>query len=201
MILGKIALGIIFGGLFYRLRGGLFSNLMRRAGWDWLIGRSRWYLFAFWALPSGILCWELTDAPEWAWPALIVSFFCSVAFYGHGAHMVFDNKQFLAFSTEKTELLTEFWLPELFNGIPNPSWPDFRVTLYNLLGMSFIGFIRNFTAAIPLFWLNYEGALIYGFTGLLHGPLYWLGWKIRDGETSEVIVGAVSWGTLILVLS
>ena len=196
----EFLLSIICGGAYYRLRGGLFSNLMRRAGWTFLIGRSRWYLLFFWALPTGIFCWELTDGPEWAWPALIVSFFCSVAFYGHGAHMIFDNKQFLAFSKGKTELLTKFWLPKVMGGIPDLSWSNSRVTLYNLLGMSFIGFIRNLTAAIPLFVLMPTGAFVYGLSGLLHGPLYWLGWKIRDGEAAEVLVGAFTWGTLFLVL-
>ena len=113
---------------------------------------------------------------------------------------MFDAKQFIAFSKNKTELLTEWWLPQVFGGIPDTTWPHWKVTAYNLAGMSFIGLVRNTTAILPLATINDLGAIVYALTGILHGPLYWLGYRINGkGETSEVVVGAVTWASIVLI--
>jgi hypothetical protein len=192
---GWAFIAAIVGGVLYRLRGGWFSIL---TGW-----RQKTQLMrAMWSVPTGLLLYFLAGGPWYLAPLLIVSVFASMALYGHGAHMVFDAKQFVAFSKNKTELLTEWWVPNVFGGIPDTTWPHWKVTAFNLTGMSFIGLVRNTTAILPLSPSHEIPCLIYALTGLLHGPLYWLGYRINGrGETSEVIVGAVTWATIVLIFA
>ena len=190
-------LAAIVGGVLYRLRGGWFSIL---SGWK----QKTQLMRLIWSVPTGLLLHFLAGGPLYIAPLLVVSVFASMALYGHGAHMIFDAKQFIAFSKNKTELLTEWWVPDVFGGIPDNTWPHWKVTAYNLVGMSFIGLVRNATAAAPLVFVPAaaSGAIIYALTGLLHGPLYWLGYRINGkGETSEVIVGAVTWATIVLIFA
>ena len=193
-------LAAIIGGVLYRLRGGWFSNLSRRYGWEWGGKQRTQTMRAIWAVPTGLLLYLATGGAWWMLPILIVSVFASMAFYGHGAHMIFDSKSFVAFSKNKTEMLTEWWLPNVFGGIPDATWPDQRTALYNLAGMSFIGLVRNTTAIIPLSFSHEIPAIIYALSGLLHGPLYWAGYRINGkGETSEVLVGAFTWASIVLL--
>ena len=200
-------LAAIIGGLLYRLRGGGFSNAMRALYAStgsqvalWLSKQRTQTMRALWALPTGLLLYLATGGAWWMLPILIVSVFLSLALYGHGAHMVYDTKQFIAFSKNKTELLTEWWLPQVFGGIPDATWPDSKTALYNLAGMSFIGLARNTTAIIPVATSHEIPALIYALTGLLHGPLYLAGWRINGtSATSEVLVGATTWFTIVLL--
>lgn len=194
-------LAAVIGGILYRLRGGWFSNLSRQFGWEWGGKQRTQTMRLIWALPTGLLFPLLCgDLSWWAYPAMPIAVFASVALWGHGAHMVFDNKQFIAFSNPKTENLTEWWLPQAFGGIPELAWPAWKITAYNLAGMSFIGLVRNLTAIAPLSAVNEWGALIYVLTGLLHGPLYWLGWKIEPTQdTGEILVGATTWAFIVLI--
>ena len=175
---GWAFIAAIVGGILYRLRGGWFSIL---TGWK----QKTQLMRAIWSVPTGLLLYFLAGGPWYVAPLLIVSVFASMALYGHGAHMVFDAKQFVAFSKNKTELLTEWWVPNVFGGIPDTTWPHWKVTAYNLVGMSFIGLVRNGTAILPLSPSHEIPCLIYALTGLLHGPLYWIGYRINGrGETS-----------------
>lgn len=193
-------LAAVIGGLLYRLRGGWFSNLSRRYGWEWGGKQRTQTMRALWAVPTGLLLYLGTGGEWWMLPLLVVSVFLSLALYGHGAHMVFDTKQFIAFSKNKTELLTEWWLPQAFGGIPDATWPDQKTALYNLAGMSFIGLVRNTTAILPLSASHEIPSLIYAMSGALHGPLYWAGWRINGtSHTSEVLVGAVTWASIVVL--
>jgi len=192
---GWAFIAAIVGGILYRLRGGWLSIL---TGWK----QKTQLMRAIWSVPTGLLLYFLAGGPWYLAPLLIVSVFASMALYGHGAHMVFDAKQFIAFSKNKTELLTEWWLPQAFGGIPDTTWHHSRVTAYNLAGMSFIGLVRNTTAILPLSPSHEIPCLIYALTGLLHGPLYWLGYRINGrGETSEVVVGSFTWASIVLIFA
>lgn len=186
-------LAAVIGGALYRLRGGWFSILTG-------LRQKTQLMRLIWSLPTGLLLFYLAGGPWYIAPLLVVSVFASMALYGHGAHMIFDSKQFIAFSKHKTELLTEWWLPQVFGGIPDTTWPHSKVTAYNLAGMSFIGLVRNTTAILPLATINDLGAIVYALTGILHGPLYWSGHRIGGGyDTGEVLVGAVTWASIILI--
>jgi hypothetical protein len=69
-----------------------------------------------------------------------------------------------------------------------------------MTGMSFIGLLRNTIAITPIFFVSPVIAGIYAVTGLLHGPLYFLGYKTPwKSEASEIIVGSVTWATIALI--
>jgi hypothetical protein len=188
-------LAAIVGGILYRLRGGWFSQLSG-------LRQKTQLMRAIWSVPTGLLLYFLAGGPWYMAPLLIVSVFASLALYGHGAHMVYDAKQFVALSKNKTELLTEWWLPQVFGGIQDASWPHWKVTAYNLAGMSFIGLVRNTTAIVPLSAVNEWDALAFALLGLLHGPLYWAGYRINGtSHTSEVLVGAVTWASIVLIFA
>lgn len=192
---GWAFIAAIVGGILYRLRGGWFSIL---TGWK----QKTQLMRAIWSVPTGFLLYFLAGGPWYLAPLLIVSVFASMALYGHGAHMIFDAKQFIAFSKNKTELLTKWWVPNVFGGIPDTTWPHWKVTAYNLVGMSFIGLVRNGTAILPLSPSHELPSLIYALTGLLHGPLYWIGYRINGrGETSEVVVGAATYASIVLIFA
>ena len=152
-----------------------------------------------WSVPTaGLFAWTL--GLSWLVTLeLVVSTFAGLALLGHGAHMVHDAKEFIEKSTKKTELLTEWWLPAIFGGIPDSTWPHWRVSLYNQIGMSSIGLVRNIITAAPLAFAGEPiAAAIYAASGLMHGPAYWLGYRINGkGETSEVVVGAASWALIV----
>ena len=186
-------LAAAIGGALYRLRGGWLKR--------WI--NSTHACRAVWAVPTGLLLYFLAGGPWYIAPLLIVSVYASMALYGHGAHMIYDTQQFFAFAQTKTELLTEWWLPQAFGGIPDTTWPHWQVTAYNLAGMSFIGLVRNTTAIMPLAPTNEFAAAAYALTGLLHGPLYWLGWRIRgDGiQAAEVLIGAFTYASIVLIFA
>ena len=184
-------LAAAIGGALYRLRGGLLKQ--------WI--NSTRACRAVWAVPTGLLLYFLAGGPWYIAPLLIVSVFASMALYGHGAHMIYDADMFIRHVKVKTELLTEWWVPNVFGGIPDTTWPHWKVTAYNLAGMSFIGLARNATAILPLSPSHEIPALLFALTGLLHGPLYWAGWRFRgDGiQAAEVLTGAVTWASIVLI--
>ena len=191
----------VAGGALYRLRGGWFSNLARRYGWEWGGKQRTQTMRAIWSVPTACL-FALTLGLSWPIAlALVVSTFAGLAVLGHGAHMVFDSAYYVEQvpTKGKTEILTGFWLPALFGGIPDPTWSHARVAAYNMIGMSSIGLARNIITAAPLAFAGEPiAAAIYAASGLLHGPLYWLGWRINGtSHTSEVLVGAASYALIV----
>lgn len=189
----------VVGGILYRLRGGWFSNISRAVGWEWGGKQRTQTMRLIWSVPTAAL-FALTLGLSWIVALeLVVSTFAGLALLGHGAHMIFDAREFIEKSKNKTEILTGFWLPAAFGGIPDSTWPHWRVTAYNLAGMSSIGLVRNIITAAPLAFAGEPiAAAIYAASGLLHGPLYWLGFRVNGkGETSEVIVGAASWALIV----
>jgi hypothetical protein len=197
-------LAAIVGGILYRLRGGWFSNLARRYGWEWGGQQRTQTMRLIWSVPTGLLLLYLAGGPWYLAPLLIVSVFASLALWGHGAHMVYDATHYVTRVPDKgkAEFLTEWWVPNVFGGIPDATWPHWKVTAYNLAGMSFIGLVRNTTAIVPLSAVNEWGAMAFALSGLLHGPLYWAGYRINGtSHTSEVLVGAVTWASIVLIFA
>lgn len=193
-----VLLSALIGGFLYRLRGGLFADLM---GWE---RAPQWVRFLVWALPTGVLATIAAGAPWWLAGPMAVAVHLSVVLLGHGAHMVMDAEQFILHSANKTELVTSWWLPKLFGGTPDESWLVLRpddVTKYNVVGMSAIGLVRNTIAALPLFFYAPILGAAYATFGALHGALYWLGWRFDGSSDSqwgqnragEILVGALSW--------
>lgn len=183
----------ITGAFLYRLRGGWLRDLT---------GSLKWWngtqgMRTLWSLPTAALIFITFDPTWWVGLVLFVTVFASLALIGHGAHMVFDADYLLKTSKNRTELLTEWWLPRVMGGIPDETWAHSKVTLYNLLGMSFIGLIRNLLLISPIFAFDPVFAIIVTATGLLHGPLYWAGWRTLGGSHGgELLVGALTWGTI-----
>lgn len=192
----------IIGGLLNRLRGGLFSNLARRIGWTWATKQRTTTMRLIWAVPTGAFIWWLTVGTTnwWLLPALVASCFAGYAMLGHGGHMVFGVDEWLKqwrTSANVTEITTAFWLPALFGGTPQPGWSIEKVTAFHLIGMGFIGLLRSTIFMLPLLLsgTHFYGSLALALSGSLLGLLYWLGWSMRDGETSELVAGAFYWAT------
>ena len=56
--------------------------------------------------------------------------------------------------------------------------------------MSFIGLVRNAIAVAPAI----DHAWLYAPIGLMHGPLYWLSWRLGGkSQLAETFVGGTSW--------
>lgn len=195
------------GAILNRLRGGLFSNLAREAGWEWGGKQRTTTMRLIWAIPTGVLLWVLTGFEHWMWAAFIASSFAGYAMLGHGAHMVYDMEMIRGLWRDRpndpqTELTTR-WLPILFNDeSPNALWPENRIVLYHLIGMSFIGLLRSAIMLSPIWWTEatFAGSLALVLSGSLLGPLYWLGYRVQGGETSELLAGGFYWLTFYLVL-
>jgi hypothetical protein len=203
--------GFVVFGLLYRLRGGWFSNLSRRYGWEWG-GKQRTVLMRLiWSIPVGTMLWYGTtpDSEMWYRALLCIGFvFASMALWGHGAHMVFTITEWQqgwlrGAKIETTELLTSWWLPKLFGGTPDPSWTNAQLIPYNLAGMTFIGLVRNLTTMMPFVILAPQMALWYTLLGGTHGLLYLLGEytpRPKDytgGEVAEFYVGGTSGAFLV----
>lgn len=176
----------ILGGLLYRLRGGL---------WKTLTGGDKWWngthaCRALWALPTAFML----AGTEWVMFGLLsATFFLSMALIGHGAHMVYGPAYFTHVK-DQDELLTSWWLPKLWGGHPANHWDQYEVDNYNMVGMSVIGLVRNTLAISPLIWMDPFWSFVYAMSGLLHGPLYNLGWTLTPNiKAAEVMVGGVSW--------
>jgi hypothetical protein len=186
------AIAVVIGALLYRLRGGLFDDLTGIKGTQ--------LMRAIWSVPTGIALAICASSPWWLALVLIATAFAGLALLGHGAHMVMDAERFVSGSKNKTELVTGWWLPRVFGGVPDQTWLDERrqdVTLYNVVGMSSIGLVRNLITVAPLFWFSPLFAAIYVATGLLHGPLYWVGWRVDESSAAgEYLVGGLSWVTI-----
>jgi len=196
----------IIGAILNRLRGGLFSELSRKIGWEWGGKQRTQTMRAIFAIPTGALLWVLTGMGTW-WmlPALVVSCFAGYALLGHGGHMVFNVDEWVKqwkTNANLTEITTEFWLPALFGGRPQPGWTIARVTLFHVLGMGFIGLLRSTIFMLPLLLsgTHFYGSLALALSGSLLGLLYWLGGYIRDSRVAELIVGAFYWSTFYIVL-
>lgn len=199
--MAAIVFAAIAGGILNRLRGGWFSNISRSLGWEWGGKQRTQTMRLIWAIPTAALVYFLGDYPWGLLPALVVTFFASMALLGHGAHMIFDNERFIRESKNKTELTTR-WLPFVFGGLPDETWPDNKVTLYNLIGMGFIGLLRNTIAMLPLLILHPSPwVFIYAASGILHGGLYWIGNKVNGtAEMGEVAVGSFTWASLVVLI-
>jgi hypothetical protein len=158
-----------------------------------------------WAVPTGMFVWWLTGSEAWLAPLLVVSMFAGYAMLGHGGHMVFNVDEWVKqwkTNANLTEITTEFWLPALFGGRPQPGWTIARVTLFHVLGMGFIGLLRSTIFMLPLLLsgTHFYGSLVLALSGSLLGLLYWLGGYIRDSRVAELIVGAFYWSTFYIVL-
>jgi hypothetical protein len=206
------------GGTLYRLRGGYFSNLARKYGWEWGSKQRTNVMRAIWSIPTGLLLYYggAYAHAEWYWSILcIASVWASLALYGHGAHVVFTMRGWLlAWSRGEeigtTELLTSWWLPRLFGGAPDITWDDSKLIRYNLLGMGFVGVVRNLTAALPIIMFAPVFVVAYALLGATHGLLYWLGQTMVDhlapvwlrgeefdgGEIAEFLVGATTYAAI-----
>jgi hypothetical protein len=198
-----IIVGILVGGALYRLRGGAFSNLSRRYGWEWGGKQRTQTMRLIWAIPTAAWIMFLWSQSWLVGLELIVTIFASMALLGHGAHMVYSIEDLRKGHWEgggnDLEQLT-FWLPWAFGGKPDATWDESRVLLFHMTGMSFIGLLRNTIAITPIFFVSPVIAGIYAVTGLLHGPLYFLGYKTPwKSEASEIIVGSVTWATIALI--
>lgn len=197
----------LLGGLIYRVRGGV----------TWFFpGRSQ-INRALWAVTTAVFVTLVWDASPLAFACFVLSFFLSMAMIGHGGHMVIDIDELRRthFSNpaayNETELLTDFWLPKLFGGLPGPDWPIWRTYAFHMFGMSAIGLVRNAVAMLPaVFFLDVQDEVFYALAGLLHGPLYWLGWRIPlkvpgltagGSQNGELLVGTASWLTLAVIFA
>lgn len=155
----------------------LFGALVNRArGHDWGIGTQANRVL--YGLAFGI---TVGAAGFPFWYMCIITGWLSCIF-GHGAHQRM-HRQVYDQAFDHTEKLTR-WLPHLF-GPWRDTWPDYLKTLYQVIGMSFIGIVRMAVAFLPMglidamFWLKFCGF------GLFFGPLYWLGWQVsRDWHRS-----------------
>lgn len=208
------AVGALFGGLLYRLRGGWFSNLSRRYGWEWGGKQRTQTMRLIWSVPTGLLLFFGTTPDTEMWYRAIFCIamvFASLALLGHGAHMVFN----MSYWNERwkrgeqvnvTEIHTGFWLPRLFGGIPDPSWSNSRLIGYNLIGMGFTGVLRNAIAMAPFWVMAPWFALSYTLYGVTHALCYLVGEYLprpKDydgGEVAEFLVGASTWFFIIHVL-
>jgi len=77
--MGPIIAAVV-GALLYRLRGGWFSQL---TGWK----QKTQIMRLIWATPTAALMTEMTDAPLWLWPVLVVSIFTAQALFGTGQYL------------------------------------------------------------------------------------------------------------------
>lgn len=184
----------IVGGILNRLRGGLLDNIM---GWK---QRSTLQRIAY-AVPTGGFMYLMVGGPLWLLPILMLSTFAGLTL-GHGAHMVYLDRAGTDEWVKHAKMTeaTTFWLPLVFHDLPQASWPLWRVWLYSAIGMGFIGLLRCSLTVLPLFWFHPVQASVYAASGLLLGAVYWLGQRIRDGETSEVLAGAYHWAALYILL-
>jgi len=174
----------LFGALLYRFRGH-----------NWGIGTQANRVIAAHGFGLIFLCASMDrlniactgSAPAcavviwWAYAliAAVFSTFCWLSFMpGHGAHQRM-HKQVYDQHFETTEALT-FWLPQLF-GPWRQSWDDSLKHTYQMLGMSFIGLVRHALMAVPLaaFTNGFDWKLFLCM-GLLHGPAYFIGWRVTD---------------------
>ena len=192
------AIAALVGAVLYRSRGGM---------WRDITGAQQWYngthmMRAIWSLPTAGLIYALAGGPLWLLGALFVSVFLSMALIGHGAHMMFDAQKNIDGRGTKTELLTDWWIPDVFGGVPDAAWDHSKITAYNMAGMSFIGVCRNALAALPLIVAAPWFVALYALTGALHGPAYWAGWRLPNASSAngEYIVGGLSWFAIAILL-
>jgi len=203
------AVGAIFGGLLHRLRGGWFSNIARRYGWKWGASQRTQLMRLIWSLPTGFLLWfaMTPDTEMWYRGFLLSAFvFASMALWGHGAHMIYDIKEYRKrfddpnFNEKGSiEFATQWWLPKLFGGMPNRTWSDNKIILFNFTGMTFIGFVRHLTVVLPFCIMAPWFAFWYVILGFLYAGWYVLGEltpRPKDytgGEVAEFYVGFTTW--------
>jgi len=92
-IIAALIAAVAFGAL-YRLRGGMFSNLMRELHAStgstvalWFSQQRTQTMRAIWALPVALGIWFSLGLPLWSIPALAVSVFLSMALIGNGDYL------------------------------------------------------------------------------------------------------------------
>lgn len=194
-----LLLMIVLGGLLNRLRGGLFSNITGAR-------QQTQAMRLLWAFPTSSLTCILLGADWLVFGEMVLMTWLSWVALGHGAHMVYDRRRLevehFAAGGQDVESTTAFWLPALFGGKPNDTWPTWRIYLFHMVGLGAIGMARCAIATLPLWFVPgaWPMAAIYIASGALHGPLYLLGYQTRwQGDASEVITG--SWCWLVLYLS
>jgi len=85
-VLAIVALSSAAGGFLYRLRGGLLNDLLK---WGQKTQASR----AVWAIPTGAFMTFGWHLPLWAYAALPVSVFASMALIGNGDYLDLKRKQ------------------------------------------------------------------------------------------------------------
>lgn len=165
--MGSIIAAVV-GSILNRLRGGLFSNLMRALHSStgstvalWLSQQRTQTMRLIWSLPSALLIVYLMSLPSWQIAALTVSFFASMALIGNGDYL--DQK--------RTQPLVD---------------P--------------VGIIRNAIAIAPVCYVEPWLALAYALTGAVHAQIYRLSHNVTgESELAEVLVGALTWATIVLL--
>lgn len=185
-ILICLFIGII-GGILYRIRGG------------WLPTGSTTLARLIWVIPTSIL---LSLVVHFTFINFFIVLIFSIiacwiayAVIGHSAHMTMGQlppEQWSPADGNFTEIVT-FWLPKIMKRENN------RV-LYDMIGMSFIGFCRGLLISLPLVYFN-PLTLLFAPIGLLHGPVYYLSWKIGPKtEGGEVATGFYTWFIIALFI-
>jgi hypothetical protein len=186
----------------------LFGALVNRArGHDWGISTqfNRVMFGVAWGLTIGAAGFPF-------WPLFIITGWLSCVF-GHGAHQRM-HRQVYGQQFDHTEKLTR-WLPHVV-GPWRDNWSVFSKTLYQIIGMSFIGLVRMAVALLPILLIDAGWYWKFSQLGLFIGPLYWLGWQCsRDWNISwrdwpkpfragsdfgDLFVGAWTFGVLAAVL-
>lgn len=170
-----------------------------------------------WSLPTGLLLWfaMTPDTEMWYRAILLTVFvFASLALLGHGAHMVYDlNEYRKRFYTDEykanpakssLEFVTQGWLPKLFGGMPDHTWSDNKLILFNFTGMTVIGTLRHMIVVLPFCVMAPWFAFWYVVLGATHAGWYLLGEltpRPKDylgSEVAEFYVGFTTWLFIIV---
>lgn len=99
-IIAAALASIAFYAVLYRLRGGMFSNIMRDLHASTGSPVAHWFsqqrtqtMRALWALPVSIGLYLSLDLPAWTIPAITVSAFLSMALIGNGDYLDLKRNQ------------------------------------------------------------------------------------------------------------
>lgn len=177
-IIGSIFLGII-GALANRIRGGWLKE-------EWFDGSTQYVRFVWTICFSLVLFFGLYDVKtieyqEIGWlklPIIGVFAFLSWALLGSGAHSVMHFKEWQeqwskGNHPDDTEFYTQYVLPWIFKGKPDISWSEDEFLLYHITGKSLEGLLRNTICMFPIAYLDISAAMVYIFSGLLWGFIWY----------------------------